>query len=124
MAGSDSRLRILAVDDSPEVRGVLLAILGPAGYEVTLAEDGNGAEALLGSSSFSLVITDLNMPGRSGLELIRDLRGRGPETPAILLSGSLDEESRREAALLGKVACVEKPFMPSGLLAVIDRLLK
>lgn len=124
MAGSDSRPRILAVDDSPEVRGVLFATLEPAGYDVTLAEDANAAAALLDSSTFSLVITDLRMPGRSGLELIRDLRGRDAGTPVILLSGSLDEESRGEAALLGQVECLEKPFTPSGLSAVIDRLLR
>jgi DNA-binding response OmpR family regulator len=124
MAVSDFRPRVLTVDDSPQVLGLLRAVLEKAGYKVDAVRDGSAAWSLLNSASYSLIITDLNMPRLSGIELLRNMRRQGLETPAILLSGSLDEKCQEKATILGNVECVDKPFTATALLSVISRLIE
>jgi DNA-binding response OmpR family regulator len=79
--------RILIADDEPSVRDSVGYALRQEGFEVTLAVDGDDAERKIGGEDpeFDLLILDIMMPGRSGLDLCRDVRGRSP-VPIILLT--------------------------------------
>jgi len=79
--------RILIADDEPSVRDAVGYALQQEGFDVTLAEDGDDADRKLGNDApgFDLLILDIMMPGRSGLDICRDVRARSP-VPIILLT--------------------------------------
>lgn len=117
------RLRILVVDDDDLVRMTMEAALAQAGHEVTLAEDGIDALRLFQADRFDLVITDIIMPGREGIETILELRRISASVPIIAISGggrtqNLDFLSAAKA--LGANHALAKPFTPDALLAVVE----
>jgi DNA-binding NtrC family response regulator len=122
MAGSESRPKALAVDDDPTVVKLLLNLLTRAGFEAVGAGNALEARVVLASDPIAILITDLQMPGGGGLDLVKHLRENGNPVPAILLSGTIDEEVREQAARLSRVACMEKPPNLSHLLGVIEQL--
>jgi len=80
--------RILVVDDEEEVRDILAETLEEFGYAVATAGSGEEAlRSLTGSCGFSMVITDVRMPGMSGLELSAEIRRRWPDVKVLLISG-------------------------------------
>ena len=88
---SEGKCRILVVDDDPFVAEMLAVILDADGYAVETAEDGEDALAKFAAApDTGLVISDMNMPGMTGLELIARIRTAKPGIPAILLTGSDD----------------------------------
>jgi two-component system KDP operon response regulator KdpE len=109
-------MRILVVDDEPQITRVLRASLASSGYEVALARDGVEAFDLFRQSVPNLVITDLFMPRMDGLELTRAIRQLG-DTPIIVLSVR-EQEAMKVAALdEGADDYVTKPFSMQELLA-------
>jgi CheY-like chemotaxis protein len=122
MTGSDSMPRILAVDDDPAVLRWMEAVLSSAGYVVDRRGSASDAQSLLAQYAYSLVVTDLQMPGASGLDLIRGLRATNRQLPVILVSGGLDAATRLEAEALGRVECLNKPLDSGGFLGVVRRL--
>jgi len=127
---------ILAIDDSASMRQILSATLTAAGYEVTLAADGaEGLENAL-AMRFDLVLTDQHMPGKTGLDLIAELRGNPAykETPILVLttesgepfkaaarteSGEPFKAAAREA---GATGWIEKPLDPDLLTELVAAL--
>ena len=84
----DNGHRILIVDDEEEVREILAETLEDFGYVVATAASGEEAlPALLGDHEIELVITDVRMPGMSGLELAEEIRRQRPEVKVVLISG-------------------------------------
>ena len=77
--------RILVVDDEPSVRESVGYALEPVGFDVTLAVDGEDAETKIDATSFDLLILDIMMPGKSGLDICREVRSMSP-VPIILLT--------------------------------------
>ena len=126
MTGALKR-RILLVDDDPDVRRSLEATLTKAGYEVILASD--GAEAVRRWRELSggdLVLLDLFMPEKDGLETIIELRTHSPGVPIIAMSGGGSNKRvdiLGDAKLLGAIETLEKPFNPHALLALVARTL-
>ena len=112
----------MAVDDDPLVLRLLTRILTQAGYEILEAGSVRDALKLLDAGRFSVLISDLNMPGGSGLDLARELRRKNADLPMILLSGSLEQETRREAERLGRIECMNKPLDQTLLLRVVRDL--
>ncbi len=84
---SDKKLRILIVDDEEDVRETLCENLLACGFEVTSAVDGIDAEQQMGKSLPDLVITDIIMPRREGLETITEIRKKYPQVKLIAISG-------------------------------------
>jgi DNA-binding response OmpR family regulator len=123
MAGSDSNSRILVVDDDPLIRKLLTDLLTHDGYEVDAAEDAPAALKLLLRHRYSLLMTDLELPGTSGLELIHEIRGRGLRLPILVVSGN--QEAMQKAAVqdLGRAECILKPFEIDAIRAAAQRLL-
>jgi len=109
---------VLVVDDEPPIRRFLRTSLGGAGYRVVAAESAAEASAMLVAESPDVVILDLGLPDKSGLEVIADIRQRSP-VPIIVLSARDDERSKVEALDLGADDYVSKPF---GMAELIARL--
>lgn len=125
MTGEISR-RILVVDDDAATRRSLDLLLSKAGYTVMQAGDGAGAVRLWRDHGGDLVILDLFMPEKDGLETIIELRAHDP-TVRILAMSSGGRNARldvlADAKLLGAVLTIEKPFTASQMLAMVDRAL-
>jgi DNA-binding response OmpR family regulator len=118
-----ARARILLVDDDAGTREVLRDYLLDAGYEVQLAADGSEACAALACFAANLVITDLEMPGMDGLQLIRWLRRTRPSCPILLATGRTDREL--QLCRFGRLAgfeCMRKPIDVDELGQAVERL--
>ncbi|HTC65139.1 MAG TPA: response regulator transcription factor [Candidatus Saccharimonadales bacterium] len=116
--------RILAVDDESQIRRVVRTTLTSNGYEVTEAVNGEDALRLVRSSEFDLVLLDMNMPEKSGLETCREIRAFG-SNPAIIMVTVRDSETDKVEALdAGADGYVTKPFGISELLARIRSVLR
>ncbi|HUJ25968.1 MAG TPA: response regulator [Myxococcales bacterium] len=85
--------RILVVDDEDAIRSSLRSLLEADGYDVDEAPDGADALALLQAKPFELVISDQNMPGMSGIDLLKLVRVRHPSVVRIMLTGDTDPET-------------------------------
>ncbi|MDR3038621.1 MAG: sigma 54-interacting transcriptional regulator [Candidatus Adiutrix sp.] len=114
---------ILVIDDDLSLREMLEMMLRGAGHRVTLAEDGPSGLAAAAADKFGLIISDLKMPGLSGLDLLRRLRAEGLSTPLILVSAYAHPDMAVEAMRGGAYDFIPKPFKPHDLLAVVDSAL-
>jgi two-component system, chemotaxis family, chemotaxis protein CheY len=116
--------RILAIDDSATMRAVLDSTLSDAGYEVSLAPDGEIGLELAASIRFDLILTDQNMPHKSGLEVISTLRQRNAylQTPIFVLTTESSDAFKAAAAEAGATGWIEKPFDPETLTALVASL--
>src|ERR1700749_855849 len=115
---------ILGIDDSASMRQILAATLTTAGYEVTLAADGDeGLENAL-AMSFDLVLTDQHMPGKTGLDLITALRGNPAyrSTPILVLTTESGEPFKAAAREAGATGWIEKPLDPDMLTELVATL--
>jgi two-component system OmpR family response regulator len=117
------RSRILLVDDDSEIRHLVSQFLTQHGYEVLLARDGNEMDAALGRGSVDLLILDIMLPGRNGLELCRRVRDRS-YVPVMMLTAMGDEADRIVGLELGADDYLTKPFSPRELLARVRALLR
>ncbi len=117
---------ILVVEDDDGMRAVVRVALEQAGCRVTTAANGVEATRLLEDERFGLVLTDVLMPDKDGIEVISELRRRFPELPVIAMSGGgrLPRDGYLAIARhLGAHAILQKPFTVDELLATVDRLL-
>jgi len=117
---------ILIIDDDPDILKVLGKALERAGHQVWQATDGEAGLRQFHSLRPQLVVTDLIMPNKEGLELIRSLSLEKPRPKIIAISGggTLTPESYLPIAdKIGANAILEKPFHPSDLLKMIDSVL-
>jgi two-component system, OmpR family, KDP operon response regulator KdpE len=109
-------MRILIVDDEPQITRVLRTSLQSNGHEVTIARDGVEALALFMKAQPELVITDLAMPGMNGIELTREIRARS-QVPIIVLSVRSQDNAKVAALDEGADDYITKPFSIQELLA-------
>lgn len=123
MTAPRRRERILLVDDAPETLEVLGRNLSRAGYAVDFAASVGEAQAVLRQHDFDLVISDLRLPGASGLELVRWVRERCPATEVIVITGYATVEGAVEAVKTGAEEYLAKPFTDEELLSAIERAL-
>jgi DNA-binding response OmpR family regulator len=118
-----SRARILVVDDEADIRELLRELLGRAGYDVAVAEDGRAGLRELFAARPDLVILDVNMPGLDGwqtLERIRDVS----EVPVLMLTARTGELEKVRGLTRGADDYVTKPFGRQELLARLQALLR
>lgn len=121
----DRPLRILAVDDDPDERELLQAVLEGAGFVVELAANGFEAGLLVGAFKPDAVVMDVMMPAMDGFAALAALRKRDEtvDTPVIACTGLSDPASRQRILAAGFDAHVVKPYDPSHLLDQLDELL-
>lgn len=103
-------MRMLVVDNEPKMRQILEFSLSSMGHEVVQASDGVQALAAVNAAHFDLVLTDLRMPRKDGLELLRELRQRGENVPVIVLTAYGTIETAVEAMKLGAADYIIRPF--------------
>lgn len=116
---------ILTVDDSASIRQMVSFTLKQAGYNVVEAIDGQDGVNKAKETQADLVITDLNMPNMTGMELIRALRTEASYkfTPILMLTTESDDSKKIEGKQAGATGWIVKPFNPEQLLKVIERVL-
>ncbi len=113
---------ILVIDDQPDLRSTLQLVLAGAGYDVSTAANGREAGSLLAQRSFDLVITDVIMPQRDGLEVMMDLRKTKPGLPVIVMTGGGHLQAGYYLKLardLGAKGILQKPFTNEQLLMTV-----
>ncbi len=116
---------ILAVDDSGSMRQMVSFTLKSAGYDVIEAVDGNDALSKAKSSKVDLVVTDVNMPNKDGISLIKDLRDL-PDykfTPMLMLTTESGMDKKQLGKAAGATGWIVKPFNPDQLLKTVKKVL-
>jgi two-component system response regulator PilR (NtrC family) len=104
------KINILIVDDELSMREFLTILLEMEGYVVTSASSAEEALALLGSSLFDLVISDVQMPGLGGIELLGRIKTMTSQTAVLMISAFCAAEQAVEAMKLGAYDYIAKPF--------------
>ncbi len=116
--------RILVVDDEESIREFLDIMLRKEGYEVTLAEDGSRAMDLLKKKTFDLVISDLQMPQVTGMELLKHVKDNFPDLLFMMITAFGTTETAVEAMKMGAYDYITKPFKIDEVRIVIGNALK
>jgi FixJ family two-component response regulator len=122
MAGTGSARLVLVVEDDESMREAIETLLSVAGFATVAYES---AEAMLGDQAqeFPLcVISDLNLPAMSGLDLLTELRTRSRHPPVIIITAYDSSSTRQAAERLGAAAYLAKPFPSTALLTAIENL--
>lgn len=103
--------KVLVVDDSGTMRKIIIRALNAVGY-TDVVEAGDGVEGLaaFGADSFSLVMTDWNMPNKNGLELTKDIRAKGSDVPIFMVTTEGEKSRVLEAIAAGITDYLVKPF--------------
>lgn len=117
--------RIMIVDDVASIRQIVTKVFQDVGYQVTEASKGEEALDLAKIKRVHLVITDVEMPGMTGLDLIKALRELKTykTTPILILARDASDVNIKKAASLGASGFIEKPFTPERLLSVVNQVL-
>jgi DNA-binding response OmpR family regulator len=117
------RARVLVVDDDLASRILAALLLEKAGHSPTAVPTVKRALERIDNEGSDLVLTDLMLPGESGLDLLLGLRDRGVRTPVIVMTGSDDVELMARAIELGAKAVLRKPYSSQWLEAVVGEAL-
>jgi CheY-like chemotaxis protein len=116
--------RLLIAEDDVEMRAWLSEVLGQVRCQVHEATTGwDLLDIVAEEGPFNLVVTDVRMPGPSGLQVVEMARTAGLETPFLVITAFPDERVRSEAAALVRVVLLEKPFAQHELIQAVTRLL-
>ena len=116
--------RVLVVDDDAGVRELLARMLGMSGYTVTQAGGTDAAlELLERDGEVPLIVSDLNMPGRDGRELLREVHSRYPDTAVVMLTGNEDMATAVECLKIGARDYLSKPVQLQEIRARIEKAL-
>jgi two-component system chemotaxis response regulator CheY len=118
-------IRILAIDDSPTMRGLVAAALSQEGFDLHLAEDGLDGLARLQQADPHLVITDINMPRLDGFGVIDAVRASPAHTsvPILVLTTESGADLKDRARRAGATGWIVKPFDDAQLVRTINRVL-
>jgi DNA-binding response OmpR family regulator len=117
-------MKILICEDNPMAMKTLSVVLEREGYDADVADDGNVGIEMLQKNDYDLLVIDIHLPYRSGLELIKYVRSdQGKDTPVIILTAFSDNQMQRQAGELGISDYIVKPFNPVDLVAKIKSIL-
>ena len=123
MNAKTSTARILVVDDEDVLREMLGDALRLSGFEVLEAADGSKALTILQGGKVDLIISDVNMPGMDGYEMLSHLRAQGDQTPAIMLTARRERADVTKGLKLGADDYVTKPFGLEELILRVNAVL-
>ena len=118
---------ILVIDDNAEIREVIREILEDEGHQVVEADGGITGLQAFERSGFDLVITDIIMQGKEGLETIQTIRQRSPAQRILAISGggrAGKDDYLAVAAVMGATATLAKPFKPTALVKAVNEVLR
>lgn len=117
-------MRILYAEDTVELSRAVCAVLAHEGFEVTACVDGLEASKALAEGAFDLAILDIMMPGKSGIEVLQDMRATGDVTPVLLLTAKTEVDDRVLGLEAGADDYLPKPFAMKELIARIRSLVR
>ncbi len=112
---------VLVVDDEPNYRLILSELIGEEGYKVMTAESADGTMDIVKESDLDLVITDMRMPGRDGMSLLRDIKKYNPELPVIMITAFGDVDKAVTAMQAGAFNYLTKPFSNEEVLVNVKK---
>src|SRR6201998_4033885 len=118
------KAHLLLVDDDPNTLASLSRAFRLAGHEATVCDNAGRALDLLGTENFDLILSDVVMPGKGGLELLEDFKKAGVKTPIVLISGQANIEMAVKATRLGALDFLEKPLSTDKLLVTVENALR
>jgi DNA-binding response OmpR family regulator len=116
--------RILFVDDDPELREIVCLQLAEAGYDVDEAENGDATLKKLEKAAYDLVLLDINLPGKSGIDILKFINGRSLACRVIMLTGVVGLGTAIESLTMGADDYITKPYTLEHLLSAIRRSLE
>src|SRR5208282_3727700 len=112
---------VLVVDDEKIILKSCERILTPEGYEVNTASSADEAISLLAQNTYDLIITDLKLPGMSGLEFMKHVRAKDPHINIVVITGYPSQDSLKESLDLRIIDYLPKPFSPTLLLETTNK---
>jgi len=115
-------VKILVIEDDPTVGQFVRRGLEEQRWNVDLASDGEAGEQLAGTDAYDLLILDMRLPGKSGLEVLRSLRARGFDRPVLVLTAQDAVDAKVQTLRAGADDYVTKPFAFEELLARVEAL--
>lgn len=118
-----SAIKILVVDDDSSIRNMLAIVLKKNGYQVTAVDSSEEALRCLKDRPFELIISDIKMPGISGIELLKKIKTITPEVPVIMITAFASANDAVEAMKLGAEDYITKPFNLDELKLIIEKSL-
>ncbi|HXM96738.1 MAG TPA: sigma-54 dependent transcriptional regulator [Candidatus Dormibacteraeota bacterium] len=118
------KARFLIVDDDPGTLASLSRAFRLAGHEASVCDNAARALELIRTQAFDLILSDVVMPGKTGLELLEDLKHAGVKTPVVLISGQANIEMAVRATKFGALDFLEKPLSTDKLLLTIENALR
>lgn len=119
----EPRANLLIVDDNRGHGQALAKLFSKEGYKVALATNGEEALEILSKDSFELIITDLRMPRKGGLQLLKEIKALNPQTMVIIVTAYGDYISYHEAMSGGVFEYLNKPIKRNEILAVAEKAL-
>ncbi len=117
-------MKILVVDDEGIVLDSCRRVLEEDGLEVLLVTSADKAIAAIEDEEPSVLLMDVKMPLRDGMDLMREVKERWPSIPIIVMSGYHTTETIEEANKMGAVAFINKPFTPDELLETVQKVIQ
>lgn len=117
------QVRVLVVDDEPRICRLILDVLVQEGYMVEVSFSGADALQLISKYNYHLLITDLEMPGIDGLELIKKVKKRDPDIRAIMITGNAIDDVATWSLRYGIDNTMQKPFNITELKRVVKQVL-
>jgi two-component system, NtrC family, nitrogen regulation response regulator NtrX len=118
------KAHLLLIDDDPNTLASLARAFRLAGHEATVCDNALRAGELVRNEHFDLILSDVVMPGKSGMELLEELKKAGVQTPIVLISGQANIEMAVKATRLGALDFLEKPLSTDKLLVTVDNALR
>jgi DNA-binding NtrC family response regulator len=112
----------MVVDDEREIRELFRDVLESRGYDVITCENGDAAIKALGGQDIFAAFVDIRMPGKDGLQTLREIKEISPFTEVVMITGYTRHEAIDEALKLGCFVCMMKPFSIRDILGVLDVL--
>lgn len=121
---STAKSCLLIVDDEPDLRDLIKELCSELTSHILVAADGLKAMDIIRDGGVDAILSDINMPHMSGLQLLTELRSEGFQTPFVILSGYGDKKNTLEALRLGATDFIEKPFDDDQLLFIMESALQ
>ena len=117
-------MKILIVEDDIAFGKMLHIYLSKKGYEVSLVTTGAEATPLFSDGSFDVLITDLQLPDTTGLQLLEIVKEKAPTTQVLLMTGYAEVSTAVDAMKKGALEYISKPFRPEELLMILENVQK
>lgn len=116
---------VMVVDDAESMRGLVSITLNNAGYSTVEAESGMDALEKLSVQPVNMIISDVNMPGMNGIELVKQLKSNPSHKfiPVVMLTTHKTDDMKRQGQAAGAKAWIVKPFKPETILKVVQKII-